>query len=226
MTDVPFLVHLFCYYYSTKIENYTNFKERMFIMKSCYVLIEETNLRKPPKFGLDKIPERTFRVFSDFETAKKGMRYAIKVHATHRNGLFDGYGYIRGFRRDWDKIIEEYLDCDDVVEIFKKTPEMMKAYFLGEDENKIFDKKFFDVFDTCEFELSDCNCGWFASDLNIEREIVPFNFFYYYNPLFMQINSFCMDNPEKVYVFRIRGACDNCEQPRFVHLELRKVYIE
>lgn len=195
-------------------------------MKSCYVLVEETNLRKA--IGLDKIPERTFRVFSDFETAKKGMRSAIKALATHRNGLFDGYGYIKGFRRDLEAMIEEYLDCEDVVEILEKTPEMMKAYFLGEDENKIFDKKFFDVFDTCEFELSDFESGWFASDLNIEREIVPFNFNHSYNPLFMQINSFCMDNPEKVYVFRIRGACDNYEQPRFVHLELRKVkvYVE
>lgn len=197
-------------------------------MKSCYLLIEETNLRKPIGFGLDNIPERTFRVYSDFETAKKTMRYVIKVHATHRNGLFDGYGYIKGLRRNLEAIIEEYLDCEDVVEILDKTPEMLKAYFLGEDENKIFDKKFFDVFDTAEFELSDCNSGWFASDLNIEREIVPFNFNYFHNPLFMQINSFCMDDPEKVYVFRIRGECNNCEQPRFVHLELRKVkvYVE
>ena len=195
-------------------------------MKSCYVLIEETNLRKPPKFGLDKIPERTIRVFSDFETAKKGMRSAIKALATRRNGLFDGYGYIKGVRRNLEAVIEEYLDCDDVVEMLDKTPEMLKAYFLGEDENKIFDKKFFDVFDTYEFELSDCNSAWFTSDLNIEREIVPFNFNYFRNPLFMQINCFCMDDPEKVYVFRIRGECDNCKQPRFVHLELRQVIVE
>ncbi|MCI2111942.1 MAG: hypothetical protein LKJ92_00500 [Ruminococcus sp.] len=96
-------------------------------MKSCYVLIEETNLRKA--IGLDKIPERTFRVFSDFETAKKRMRYAIKVHTTHRNGLFDGYGFIKGCRRDLEAMIEEYLDCEDVVEILEKTPEMLKAFF-------------------------------------------------------------------------------------------------
>lgn len=64
------------------------------------------------------------------------MRSAIKALATRRNGLFDGYGYIKGLRRNLEAVIEEYLECEDVVEILDKTPEMLKAYVLGEDEKQ------------------------------------------------------------------------------------------
>ena len=194
-------------------------------MKSCYVLTVETNLVEPSKKNGEQVYKRNVKVFEDFDTAKTGMRSLIKEFATTKNELFDGNGNVLGFEEDFECAIEEaeeFEESEVVLETLRSTPQILRKYFLGDEIT--FSDEFYEEFDTAEFEVSEDLTGW--CKLNIESFDIPFRLIDISTPPFMQINSFIMDNPEKVYVFRIRSACEEWEQPSFIQLELRKVEIE
>ncbi len=194
-------------------------------MKSCYVLTVETNLVEPSKKSGEQVYKRDIKVFEDFDTAKTGMRSLIKEFATTKNELFDGNGNVLGFEEDFECAIEEAKEFEEsevVLETLRSTPQILRRYFLG--DKITFSDEFYEEFDTAEFEISEDLTGW--SKLYIERFDIPFRLIDIPTPPFMQINSFIMDNPEKVYVLRIHSACEEWEQPSFIQLELRKVEIE
>ncbi len=67
-------------------------------MKSIYVLTVENNLTKQDQCDTEyKNYERDIKVYTDFESAKTGMRSIIKEFATSKNDIFDGNGNIIGF---------------------------------------------------------------------------------------------------------------------------------
>lgn len=199
-------------------------------MKSCYVLIEETNLKNQIR---DKgISERNTRVFSDFESAKNGMRSLIREYATTENKLFDKDGNVKGLKDSLQDAQAEYEadygdECEyDMLELFSATPDILRNYFLGE-EIKV-DDAFLNNMNKLEFELSEYRSGWLESWMNIDtdRDLCPYRLHSLYHFFFMQINSFEMDDPEKVYVCRIHSACEEWDQPDYLYLELRKVEME
>ncbi len=199
-------------------------------MKSTYVLTVETNLTRQSQRGTDiKSCERDIKVFEDFESAKTGMRSAIKEFATSENDIFDGNGSVVGFDEDFGNALEEaefmYDDSDSVLEYIKNTPEILKSHFLGDEVS--FSDEFFEEFRTCDIEISDDCSGWSTIPLKLTGEFcLPFRLYQTFSPPFMQVNTFDMSDPDKTYVIRIRNACEEWEQPAFIYLELRKVNVE
>lgn len=193
-------------------------------MKSCYVLITETNIKNAmdPDEGT---PERTTRVFEDFEAAKKAMRTTLKEFSYTDNGLFDGNGNVVGFEEDWIEVFEEYAYDEDKEKIFNATPGMLRAYFSGEEVT--FDETFLKKFEDKEFDLSEDFNGWLSYDkIDTDRGVLPFGWPDDYHWMLIQINSFCMDDPDNVYICRIRSSCDEWDLPKYLYLELRKIEIE
>lgn len=191
-------------------------------MKSCYVLITENNVRITN--GRTGTPERTTRVFEDFETAKKAMRTTLKEFSHTDNGLFDGNGNVAGFEEEWMEIFEVYAYDEDKEMIFKATPGMLRAYFSGEEV--IFDETFLKNFSANEFALDEDYNGWNFCEVDTDRDVLPFGRPYNYHWMLIQINSFRMDNPDDVYVCRVRSSCEEWELPKYLYLELRKIEIE
>ncbi len=194
-------------------------------MKSCYVLTAETNLAESNKKSGEQVYKRNVKVFEDFDSAKTGMRSLIKEFATTKSELFDGNGNVLGFEEEFEYAIEEaeeFEESEVVLETLRNTPQILRKYCLGDKIS--FDEKFYAEFKTTEFEISEDLTGWCY--LNTKRFDIPFRLVDIPTPPFMQINSFIMDDPEKLYIFRIRSACEEWEQPSFIQIELRKVDVE
>lgn len=198
-------------------------------MKSTYVLTVETNLTKEPKrtTGI-KAYERDIKVFTDFESAKTGMRSIIKEFATSKNDIFDGNGSIIGFDEEFERAVEEakFFDySESAFEYINNIPQILKSYFLGDEVS--FSDIFYEEFLTCDFEISDDCSGWSDIPLKLTGEFcLPFRLYGNFNPPLMQINTFDMSDPDKTYVIRIRSACEEWDQTAFIYLELRKVNVE
>lgn len=198
-------------------------------MKSTYVLTVETNLTKMLRGDCEvKVYEKDIKVFTDFESAKTGMRSIIKEFATTKNDIFDGNGSIIGFDEEFECAVEEakFFDySESAFEYINNIPQILKSYFLGDEVS--FSDIFYEEFLTCDFEMSDDCSGWSDIPLKLTGEFcLPFRLYGNFNPPLMQINTFDMSDPDKTYVIRIRSACEEWDQTAFIYLELRKVNVE
>ena len=189
------------------------------------------------------------RAFDNFEKAKEAMRDLFKTVSSKENLFFDGKGninYLSEFIEDEITEIEDAVYPEDRMALLKRTPEILRMLFNGEElseealmyirNNKDFlDYSFYSK--QIVFEKSiDYGISWgtpaeYKNDgkragqndvryVTWEYNTMEKGYFY------AKINAFSMDDPGVTYYCYIRQTNDYTNDGTFMHIELRRLNVE